>query len=80
MSFIWPAEINPEPTVLGRLGRVLHWAALMWGVSPALFLIGYAMTQDFGWSDAWPGILMAGAWAVAWSLIGRGVRYVLADE
>lgn len=25
MSFLWPSRIKPEPSFLGRVGRVIHW-------------------------------------------------------
>ena len=36
MSFLWPTKNKAEPTILGRLGRVLHWSLTLLAVPAAL--------------------------------------------
>lgn len=32
IRILWPTKRKPEPTTLGRLGRVLHWSVTLFAV------------------------------------------------
>lgn len=77
-AFLWPETSKTETTVLTRLGRVMHWVALL-PASIAAF-IGCVMY----WTERVDGrvvYLLGGlAGALAFLLIGRGLRYIFAGE
>ncbi len=80
MNWLWPQKklVEIETTIAIRLGRVLHWAALaMVGV----LWLGEFVGVIFGfWSDSSfvVGIVILAGIAVF--LIGRGLRYIFANE
>lgn len=77
MSWIWPNKLNEQATIVVRVGRAAHWAAL--GVAAFGLIIGfYAMIQG-NVVELLPYIAVGLFW-VSVAMIGRGVRYVLASE
>jgi len=76
MSFFWPAALNPDPGVLGRLGRVLHWIGLLIGF-PALAGAVAAYNNPGGGPVV---TVLFGSVGAVLIMAGRGLRYVLADE
>lgn len=77
MNFFWPAALNPDSSTGARLGRVLHWGALLIGLTPAgIACVIFLSDGDFELAAA----LFVGIWAVVLALIGRGPRYILSAE
>lgn len=78
MNFLWPAELNPDPGVIGRLGRVLHWVGVLFGLLVA-GVVWFSFSQMDG-TDLPP--LAAGCVAAAafFAMAGRGLRYIFAGE
>jgi len=81
MNWLWPTKkslIEIETTIAIRLGRMLHWAAL---VSVGVLWLGEFIGIVFGyWSSSQfvlGAILLGG---IALFLLGRGLRYVFANE
>ncbi len=80
MNLIWPTSRAAHPSALTRLGRVIHWFALL--AAAAWLLLCLALIPAFseaGIAGGW----MAGAGLVGAALIalaGRAVRYVLSSE
>lgn len=72
MNWFWPKDTSSETTVLVRFGRFLHWIGVSLGVLIAL--IGIA-----GFHFALEGFIFA-IWGIVAAIIGRGLRYVLANE
>ena len=80
MGVLWPARRNPEPNVLGRLGQVIHWLAL---VGSALWVFACAGSAAMAFPymrDVWTSALAAPIGALVIALAGRTVRYVLSAE
>ena len=80
MNWLWPKKnlVELETTIAIRLGRVLHWAALVFA---GVLWLGEFIGVVFGfWSDSHflIGVVVLGGIVVF--LIGRGLRYVLANE
>lgn len=92
MSFFWPAHIDPDPSIFGRLGRVVHWTGMMFGV-----LLGVALGGMTAFLITGPYVapaplgpyllglfvvcaLVAALVAAPFYFVGRGVRYFLAGE
>lgn len=74
MSLIWPRRIGANPSIFGRLGRLVFWIATVLAVLLAVgTTIGIFTAPDiaavFNYSAA-----------VVLFLAGRGVRYLLAGE
>ena len=75
MNIFWPTDPWPENCEIGargRLGRALHWAALVLAALVVLFILAT-------WGDP-VAMTVEAALAVAIALVGRGLRYILADE
>lgn len=67
MNWLWPRQLQPTTTTAVRLGRFLHWSSL--GLAPSFLLCAFFMQSG-------SALLMA----FAAYPIGRGLRYILADE
>lgn len=80
MNWLWPQKklVEIETTIAIRLGRVLHWAALaMVGV----LWLGEFVGVIFGfWSDSSFVVGIIVLVGIAVFLIGRGLRYIFANE
>ena len=91
MDFFWPTKLKAEPSGIARLGRVLHWMALI----AAITFLGAAGWLDWlgqtspnnGWTyesysleSAAGALLLPAMAATGIYLAGRAVRYVLAGE
>lgn len=72
MNWLWPQKQHTETTALIRLGRVLHWVSI--GLGAFIIFIGI-----FGFNSQSDGLFFA-SFGLVVALIGRGLRYVLADE
>jgi hypothetical protein len=72
VGVFWPTRRNPDAGPLCRLGRLVHWAALV----PAALVALIAATSVSSWFDA----LIYFAIAIAIALLGRGLRYVMSGE
>jgi len=80
MNWLWPQKtlVEIETTIAIRFGRLLHWAALVF--AGALWL-GEFTGMVFGYwheSNFVIGFVILGG--VVAILIGRGLRYVFANE
>ena len=82
MGFLIPTA-RPNPTLLGRFGRLLHWTALGWAV---LLLLASCFAAS-AFSTVSPGgppkAALREVWifsAVVIALIGRAARYLFAGE
>jgi hypothetical protein len=79
MNWLWPKQLQEiETTVAIRLGRFLHWAAaafvgLLWLGEFVGVIFGYWSSSQF----ALGAVILAG---VAIFLLGRGLRYLFANE
>lgn len=72
MSLIWPSRVTPDPSPVGRIGRLAHYASFV----PA----AYMLWVGFGYDpepDTTPIIV---TFAVMTYLTGRGLRWVMAGE
>jgi hypothetical protein len=81
MKWLWPRQVTLEEielTIAVRLGRFLHWAAVAF---VGVFWLGEFIGIAFGYWSSSPfiigAIILAG---VAIFLLGRGLRYVFANE
>lgn len=78
-AFLWPKHTKTETTVLVRLGRVVHWLALL-PAALAVFL-GCATSLSAGNTPDGNAYFLAGlAGALAFLLFGRALRYIFAGE
>lgn len=80
MNWLWPRKrlVEIETTIAVRLGRVLHWAAIAF---VGVLWLGEFIGIIFGyWNDRFfqVGVVILGGLAIF--LIGRGLRYVFANE
>ncbi len=79
MNWLWPKRlVEIETSIAIRLGRLLHWAAAAF---VGLLWLGEFVGIIFGyWSDSYfivGAVVLAG---IVVFLVGRGLRYVLANE
>ena len=81
MNWLWPNQAalrEIETTIAIRLGRILHWGA---AVFAGLLWLGEFVGIVFGyWSSSQfviGAVILAG---VAIFLLGRGLRYLFANE
>lgn len=82
-NWFWPQEPREESSVVVRFGRVLHWVGVTIAAMLLLGLaIGIVIMIFTGEGIEWP--LIASAFvlplAAASALLGRGLRYILANE
>ena len=58
LRFFWPSKLNPNPNVLTRFGRVLHWITIVAFV-PGLYWLGLGayqyVTNDAYWYTPYGG-------------------------
>lgn len=81
MNWLWPTQARLhaiETTIAVRLGRFLHWAAaafvgLLWLGEFVGVVFGYWSSNQFTVG----AVIVAG---VAIFLLGRGLRYLFANE
>jgi hypothetical protein len=78
-AMFWPTKVNPNPTVLTRFGRVVHWVACGLAALFVLLLPAIATNGDPIASNT-VGFVLAGAWAVGLFLAGRALRDILSAE
>lgn len=78
-AMFWPTKVNPNPTVLTRFGRVVHWVACGLATLFVLLLSAIATNGDPIASNT-VGFVLVGAWAVGLFLAGRALRYILSAE
>jgi len=79
MNWLWPQKIREvETSIAIRFGRLVHWAAITF---VGAFWLGEFVGIFFGY---WPNssfvigsVILAGIVIV---LLGRGLRYVFANE
>jgi hypothetical protein len=96
LRLLWPTRTNPSPTLLGRLGRVLHWSLAVFAVLIGLLSARYFQTASAidvtapasgGWESAqqiadWHSEQGA-QWlffALGLFIAARAARYVLSAE
>lgn len=72
MNWLWPQKQHAETTALIRLGRVLHWIT----VAPAALLVVWSVSSIGSESDWYAPALTA----ILPLMLGRGLRYILANE
>ncbi len=78
MRFVWPQQTHPFPTLLGRLGRLVHWLGLaLYGGLGLMIVFGPPAPTN-------PQIILMKATAAlgvfACYLLARGLRFVLSGE
>lgn len=71
MSFFWPTNTQAYPSVLARLGRLLHWGGLALGG-----LALWAFVNPAGPDSPATGVF----YGVVIYFLGRLMRYMLAGE
>jgi len=72
MSLLWPSRTATNPSVIGRLGRLVHWIAAPLGA--LLFLAGIVSLFR-----SEPDYFLIGVGLFIFAA-GRAVRYLLASE
>jgi hypothetical protein len=80
MKWLWPQETlaEIETTIAVRLGRVIHWAAIVFA---GVLWLGEFVGIIFGyWSSSQFVIGAVILGGVAIFFIGRGLRYVFSNE
>jgi len=80
MRWLWPKRklVELETTIAVRLGRMLHWAALVFA---GVLWLGEFVGMVFGyWSSGEFRLGVVALTGLAILLLGRGLRYVFADE
>jgi hypothetical protein len=76
-NWIWPRQLNASNSAVVRLGRVLHWVALVLSAPSVIFAFGVMFTPDsFRFYITGAFVLIA----LVCASIGRGVRYILSNE
>lgn len=81
MNWLWPQNLHSKPRMVQRFGRVVHWFLLLSGVVAAVFcLVIFAAEIGSGFSDTFGFLIGAPACVLAGNLLGRTLRYILADE
>jgi hypothetical protein len=77
--WLWPRTRHEHTTPAIRAGRVLHWALAAMALIPLAFgiLVGRTMDRE---PDAWATLAIGAAGAGLLAMLGRGIRYILADE
>lgn len=94
MRFLWPSQLNPEPTALTRFGRVLHWIATGLFALIAALAVGLAAFSIYVFNDqraynyadqqyllnslTWIAAILAFGGLVY--LAGRAFRYIFSGE
>ena len=78
-AMLWPVKLNPNPTVLTRFGRVVHWIACGLAALFVLLIPAIATNGDPIVSNT-VGFVLVAAWASGLFLAGRALRYVLSAE
>jgi anti-sigma factor RsiW len=66
-AIFWPTRLKIAPNLFGRIGRVLHWAAIVIGIAAA-GAISQGMPATFA------------AIFIAFAMTGRAIRYILSGE
>lgn len=78
MGLFWPAQRKAQPSAIERLGRVLHWLAVIIGVAiSGIAFWGMIATPS---PNAQVLFLVALIFAIAVSLAGRALRYIFSGE
>ena len=80
MRLLWPTGVIRTPTVLMRVGRVLHWLGALGAV---LWLVAFGVAlYDEMWNryGDWEETLWLLGVSLAFYSVGRGLRYVFAAE
>ena len=78
-AIFWPTTPNPNPTAITRLGRVLHWIAVVIAALFIVLIIGIATNGDSIMSNL-TGYVICLFWAGVFAMGGRGLRYILSGE
>lgn len=73
-NIVWPRDPNPEPGIVGRLGRLLHWGI----TAGAAWIAGEAAYRYFTSANGISGEQLM--WAAGTFALGRGVRYLLSGD
>jgi hypothetical protein len=77
VNWLWPQHLNPDDRVAIRIGRLLHWSILGFAVFELVVsLIGLIEAGD---GEPIGYFSIAFLW-VAFAMLGRGLRYVVAHE
>lgn len=72
-NLFWPSELNPDPTIGVRLGRVLHWIAIFLAIWPIIFSLNSEDMQP-------DGRVMFYSIAAGIYMVGRAARYIFGNE
>lgn len=57
ISILWPTKKKPEPKLLGRLGRVLHWGLTAFGL--LLLVMGLLNFSDAARMESATGLFLS---------------------
>lgn len=82
-GWLWPRALNSETSIAIRAGRVFHWAILVVAMPlAAMFVYGlfYLIVWGAAGQDDLILVGLLGILAFGFAVIGRGIRYVLANE
>lgn len=77
MSLFWPTRRNEAAGAAARFGRVLHWGAFVVALILPTVVAFFSLQGDVPNGAGWTVTVL---WFLAWALVGRGLRYVLAGE
>lgn len=77
VNYFWPTRFNQNVTLMVRVGRVLHWAAASLG----LYMLVWGMARAMDTADrVHPNMTAYLGATLLFCLVGRGARYILAQE
>ena len=75
-DWFWPSLDN-DGSIASRLGHVLFWIG---AVIALLFGLGMLWSAFMGGDDGTPGVLICGAFATFFYLLGRGLCYIFSGD
>jgi len=77
-NWIWPRQLNPRTSGAVRLGRVLHWMFVILSAPWLAACVAPFLEPDM--TDRVGFFLLFLSAALLTSLVGRGLRYIFANE
>jgi hypothetical protein len=82
-AFFWPTNVKPNPGVIARFGRVLHWLATIIAIAVVLAgLWAYFTWEPTPYSQKRPLDVVGGTMlgSMIGYFFGRALRYIFSGE